>query len=82
MTTITRQRAGRPPAVEVPEPQVPVSGILDVHDSKAFVRASGYEHNPDDICLTIAQVRQYGLRKGDYIEGTAQVSRPGRTRRS
>ncbi len=80
MTTITRQRAARPPAVEVPEPQVPVSGILDVHDSKAFVRASGYEQNPDDICITIAQVRQYGLRKGDFIEGTAQVSRPSRTR--
>jgi transcription termination factor Rho len=57
-----------------------VSGILDVGDSKAFIRASGYEQNPDDISLSIAQVRQYGLRKGDHIEGAAQVPRPGRTR--
>ena len=81
MTTITRQRTPRPPAAELPDtPPVQVSGILDVGDSKAFIRASGYEQDPDDISLSIAQVRQYGLRKGDYIEGTAQVPRPGRTR--
>jgi transcription termination factor Rho len=81
MTTITRQRAARPPAAEAPDtPPVAVSGILDVSDSKAFVRASGYEPDTGDICLSLAQVQQYGLRKGDYIEGAAQVSRPGRTR--
>jgi transcription termination factor Rho len=81
MATITRQRAARPPAAEPPDtPPVRVSGILDVGDSKAFIRASGYEQNPDDISLSIAQVRQYGLRKGDHIEGAAQVPRPGRTR--
>ena len=81
MATITRQRAARPPAAELPDtPAVQVSGILDVGDSKAFIRASGYEQDPDDISLSIAQVRQYGLRKGDHIEGTAQVPRPGRTR--
>jgi len=78
MATITRQRAARPPAAELPDtPPVQVSGILDVGDSKAFIRASGYEQDPDDISLSIAQVRQYGLRKGDHIEGTAQVPRPG-----
>jgi transcription termination factor Rho len=81
MATITRQRAARPPAAELPDtPAVQVSGILDVGDSKAFIRASGYEQDPDDISLSIAQVRQFGLRKGDHIEGTAQVPRPGRTR--
>jgi transcription termination factor Rho len=81
MTTITRQRTPQPPAAEPPDtPPVQVSGILDVGDSKAFIRASGYEQDPDDISLSIAQVRQYGLRKGDYIEGTAQVPRAGRTR--
>jgi len=81
MATITRQRAARPPAAELPDtPAVQVSGILDVGDSKAFIRASGYEQDPDDISLSIAQVRQFGLRKGDLIEGTAQVPRPGRAR--
>jgi transcription termination factor Rho len=82
MTTITtRQRAARPPAAEAPDtPPVQISGILDVGDSKAFLRASGYEQDPNDISLSIAQVRQYGLRRGDRIEGTAQVPRPGRTR--
>ena len=81
MTTITRRRPARLPAAEPPDtPPVQVSGILDVGDSKAFLRASGYEQGPNDISLSIAQVRQYGLRKGDHIEGAAQVPRPGRTR--
>src|SRR5450432_4125111 len=81
MTTITRQRSPRPSAAEVPDaPPVLVSGILDVGDSKALIRASGYEPCPDDISLTLAQVRQHGLRRGDYIEGTVQLAGQGRTR--
>jgi transcription termination factor Rho len=80
-TTITRQRTARPSAAEVPDtPPIAVSGILDVGDSKALIRASGYEPGPDDISLSLAQVRQYGLRRGDYIEGAVRLAGQGRTR--
>jgi transcription termination factor Rho len=80
MTTITRQRAPRLPVVETHDaPAIPVSGILDVSDAAAFLRRSGYGRDPDDIALSIAQVRQYGLRRGDLIEGAVQAPRPGDT---
>jgi transcription termination factor Rho len=80
-TTTTRQRAARPPAIEVQAgPPIQVSGILDVGDAAAILRTSGYERGSDDISLSIAQVRQYGLRKGDHIEGAVQAPRPGRAR--
>ena len=79
-TTATRQRAARPPAVDVQAPPTPVSGIVDVGDAAAFLRTSGYARGPGDISLSIGQVRQFGLRKGDHIEGAIQPPRPGRAR--
>jgi transcription termination factor Rho len=77
--TTTRQRAARPPAVEIPDgPSAAVSGILDVGDTVATLRTSGYERGTDDISLPLTQVRQYGLRRGDHIEGASQALRQGR----
>jgi transcription termination factor Rho len=49
-----------------------VSGLVDLADGHAFVRTSGYRRGPDDIYVSAAQIRQYELRKGDLIEGTAR----------
>ena len=57
---------------------VPVSGVLDVGDNHAFVRTRGYQPGPDDIYLSIAEVRKYGLRKGDHVEGAARLPRRGK----
>ena len=48
------------------EPQedlVPVAGIVDVLDSYAFVRTSGYLPGPNDVYVSMGQVKKYGLRK-------------------
>jgi transcription termination factor Rho len=58
-------------------PPIAVSGLLDLSDGKAFIRHSGYQHGPDDVYLTPAQVQQYALRMGDYLEGAARPPRPG-----
>ncbi|MBV9384413.1 MAG: transcription termination factor Rho, partial [Streptosporangiaceae bacterium] len=49
-----------------------VSGIIDVTDGHAFVRVSGYRRSPDDVYISAAKIRQYGLRAGDLIEGAAR----------
>ncbi len=54
-----------------PSPVTRVSGIADIGDGRGFLRTAGYARSPDDIQLSPGVVRQYGLRKGDYIEGTA-----------
>jgi transcription termination factor Rho len=50
---------------------VPVHGIADIGDGRGFLRTAGYRRSPGDIPLTPGQVRQYGLRKGDLVEGMA-----------
>jgi transcription termination factor Rho len=49
-----------------------VSGIVEMTDSHAFVRTSGYRRGPADVYVSAGQIRQYGLRKGDLIEGAAR----------
>jgi transcription termination factor Rho len=47
-----------------------VTGIADITDGRGFLRTSGYRRSPGDVPITSAQVRKYGLRPGDMIEGT------------
>ena len=64
-----RRRPETPPATTE---EVPVAGIVDIREKNAFVRTSGYLPGPDDVYLSLSQVRQYGLRRGDAIAGTAR----------
>jgi transcription termination factor Rho len=50
---------------------IPVHGMVDVSDGLGYLRTAGYRRSAADIPLTPGQPRQYGLRKGDQIEGTA-----------
>jgi transcription termination factor Rho len=55
-----------------PAPQAfPVSGIIDADERRGYLRTGGYRRSPGDIQLSTTQLRQFGLRKGDLIEGIA-----------
>ncbi|NEG55283.1 transcription termination factor Rho [Bifidobacterium platyrrhinorum] len=56
---------------------VPVAGIVDVLDSYAFVRTSGYLPGPNDVYVSMGQVKKYGLRKGDAVHGAIRAPREG-----
>jgi transcription termination factor Rho len=56
---------------------VPVAGILDVLDNYAFVRTSGYLPGPNDVYVSLGQVKRYGLRKGDAVVGAVRAQREG-----
>jgi transcription termination factor Rho len=46
------------------------SGILDLlPDGYGFMRTSGYLPGPDDIYVSMSQVRKHQLRKGDVVTG-------------
>ena len=52
-----------------------VSGILDLlPDGYGFLRTSGYTPGPEDVYVSLSQVRKMSLRKGDVLEG--KVRRP------
>ena len=55
----------------------PCAGILDVLDSYAFVRTSGYLPGTDDVYVSLSTVRKYGLRRGDAIVGQVRQPREG-----
>ncbi len=48
-----------------------ISGVVDLGDGRGFLRTTGYRRSAADIPISPAQVRQYGLRSGDHLEGTA-----------
>ncbi|MFL6157729.1 MAG: Rho termination factor N-terminal domain-containing protein, partial [Marmoricola sp.] len=55
----------------------PCAGILDVLDSYAFVRTSGYLPGTDDVYVSLSTVRKYGLRRGDALVGQVRQPREG-----
>jgi len=59
---------------------VPVAGILDVLDSYAFVRTSGYLPSPNDVYVSLSMVKRHGLRKGDAVTGAVRQAREGERR--
>jgi transcription termination factor Rho len=56
---------------------IPVAGILDVLDNYAFLRTSGYLPGPNDVYVSLGQVKKYGLRKGDAVVGAVRQQREG-----
>jgi transcription termination factor Rho len=56
---------------------VPVAGIVDVLDNYAFVRTSGYLSGPNDVYVSMAQIKRYGLRRGDAVTGAVRSGREG-----
>jgi transcription termination factor Rho len=78
-----RDRQADPePVISEDDVLIPIAGILDVLDSQgyAFVRTTGYLSGPNDVYVSLSQVRKHGLRKGDVIEGAVRQPREGERR--
>ena len=56
---------------------VPVGGVLDLLDSYAFIRTTGYLPGPTDVYVPIGMVKKYGLRKGDAVQGVIKAPTEG-----
>ncbi len=49
---------------------IAISGYLDLRDDGyGFLRIKGFHPSKEDAYVSVKQVRQFGLRKGDYITG-------------
>ncbi len=79
-----RTRDERPEREEVireDDQLAPIAGILDVQDNHAFVRTSGYLPGPNDVYVTLGNVRRWGLRAGDAVAGAVRQPREGERQR-
>ena len=82
-----RDRTGRPggqqdrdeiePELTADDVVLPVAGILDVLENYAFIRTSGYLPGPNDVYVSLGQVKKYNLRKGDAVIGAIRAPREG-----
>ncbi|MDA2965569.1 MAG: transcription termination factor Rho [Actinomycetota bacterium] len=59
---------------------LPVGGLLDILDSYAFIRTGGYLPSPNDVYVSLQQVRKHSLRKGDVITGSVREPKEGERR--
>ncbi|WP_069622267.1 transcription termination factor Rho [Streptomyces niveus] len=71
---------GGEPQVADDDVLIPVAGILDILDNYAFIRTSGYLPGPNDVYVSLAQVRKNGLRKGDHVTGAVRQPKDGERR--
>ncbi len=52
---------------------VECAGTLDLRDEGyGFLRTQGYLPTRDDVYVSVKQVRQFGLRKGDHLTGASR----------
>ncbi len=66
-----RENAGNDPIVAEP---FAVEGYLELRDEGyGFLRVDSFLPSREDVYVSVKQVRQYGLRKGDHLTG---LSRP------
>ncbi|MFF4601455.1 transcription termination factor Rho [Streptomyces sp. NPDC001339] len=75
-----RDDFGNEPQIAEDDVLIPVAGILDILDNYAFIRTSGYLPGPNDVYVSLAQVRKNGLRKGDHVTGAVRQPKDGERR--
>jgi transcription termination factor Rho len=72
-----RDRDEIEPEISPDDVLIPVGGILDILDNYAFVRTTGYLPGPNDVYVSLGQVKKYNLRKGDAVVGAIRQPREG-----
>ena len=53
------------------------AGVLEIMEGYGFLRVSNYFSGPNDVYVSIAQIRRFNLRNGDFIEGRTRTRREG-----
>ena len=76
-----REKREARPARGAEDNLAPIAGILDIQENHAFVRTSGYLPGPNDVYVTLGNVRRWGLRAGDAVAGAVRLPREGERQR-
>ena len=76
MTAVIQENPAQARAASEPE-SFPMSGIVDIAEGHAFIRTAGYRRSPSDVYVSAGQIRKYGLRPGDQVQGSARPAGRG-----
>ncbi len=83
-----QQKNQNPTPQETPEPKkefnfdgiVTIEGVLEIlPDNYGFLRSSDFSYisSPDDVYVSTAQIRNYGLKTGDTVKGIVRLPKEG-----
>lgn len=55
------------------------SGVLEMVDNYGFLRSAEYNYmpSPDDVYVSQSQIRLFGLKTGDHVDGTIRPPKEG-----
>jgi len=58
---------------------VKVTGVLEIIDNYGFLRSSDYNYlpSPDDVYVNLQQIKHWGLKMGDVVEGFVRPPKDG-----
>jgi transcription termination factor Rho len=62
------------------EGEITAEGVLEIsHDNCGFLRSSDYNYlnSPDDIYVSMSQIKLFGLKNGDTIQGIIRPPKEG-----
>ncbi|MBQ9436249.1 MAG: transcription termination factor Rho [Bacteroidales bacterium] len=61
------------------EGNVMAEGVLEIHDNCGFLRSSDYNYlpSPDDVYVSLNQIKTYGLKNGDTVRGPIRPPKKG-----
>lgn len=61
------------------EGTVSAEGVLEMHDTCGFLRSSDYNYlpSPDDVYVSMNQVKLFGLKNGDTVQGLIRPPKRG-----
>lgn len=73
------------PNTDIPKQQynfdniIRVSGVLETIDNYGFLRSSDYNYlpSPDDVYVNLQQIKHYGLKTGDVVDGYVRPPKEG-----
>ena len=56
-----------------------VSGVLETVENYGFLRSSDYNYlpSPDDVYVSLQQIKHYGLKTGDVVDGFVRPPKEG-----
>ena len=52
-------------------------GVLEIMEGYGFLRVENYFSGPNDVYVSIAQIRRFNLRPGDLVRGRTRARREG-----
>lgn len=72
-----RRRRNRNRNDDQPVQVVDIEGYLDLRqDGFGFLRVKAHKHSKEDVYVSVKQIKQFGLRKGDHVKGASRQSAP------